>query len=91
MSERQAGLYWVKAYEDGIWEGLHWHGKWWADCSIGYEPPVVGPRIPTPDESAMVACACGDQFPPDSYGAGFMAANGGVCENCAMTEGGGDA
>ena len=27
-------------------------------------------------------CACGDQYPANSYGAGFMAANNGVCENC---------
>lgn len=38
----------------------------------------------------MVKCACGDRFPPDSYGAGFMDANGGVCENCAAAGGGGD-
>jgi len=27
-------------------------------------------------------CACGDAYPGDSFGAGFMAANNGVCENC---------
>ena len=62
MSERQAGLYWVKAYEDGISEGLHWHGKWWAGCSIGYEPPVVGPRLPAPTEPwQLVPALDGDE------------------------------
>lgn len=27
-------------------------------------------------------CACGDEYAANSYGAGFMAANNGVCENC---------
>lgn len=30
----------------------------------------------------FVACACGDEYQVNSYGAGFMAANNGVCENC---------
>ena len=29
-------------------------------------------------------CACGDVYPGDSFGAGFMAANNGVCENCSV-------
>ena len=33
-----------------------------------------------------VRCGCGDMYPPKSYGAGFIAANGGVCENCDMYE-----
>lgn len=43
-----------------------------------------------PGKESMATCACGDQFPPDSYGAGFMDANGGVCANCAAAEGGGE-
>lgn len=31
---------------------------------------------------AVVWCACGDGHPANSYGAGFMDANGGVCANC---------
>lgn len=46
------------------------------------------PCVRPGDEPEMAACACGDQFPPDSYGAGFMDANGGVCENCAAAGGG---
>lgn len=36
-----------------------------------------------------VSCGCGDMYRDDSYGAGFMAANNGVCENCdaAMSKG----
>ncbi|MDC8803880.1 hypothetical protein PRZ61_10580 [Halomonas pacifica] len=41
------------------------------------------------EDAPGVTCACGDTFPIDSYGAGFMAANGGVCENCDAAEGGG--
>lgn len=32
--------------------------------------------------SEIIWCACGDGYPANSYGAGFMDANGGVCENC---------
>lgn len=32
---------------------------------------------------AVIWCACGDGYPANSYGAGFMDANGGACENCA--------
>jgi hypothetical protein len=30
----------------------------------------------------IIWCECGDGYPANSYGAGFMDANGGVCENC---------
>ncbi|UVL42549.1 hypothetical protein LOY55_10790 [Pseudomonas sp. B21-040] len=33
-------------------------------------------------EPETVWCACGDGHAANSYGAGFMAANSGVCENC---------
>lgn len=36
-------------------------------------------HLPT-DE--LVWCACGDGFPPNSYGAGFMDAKNGVCWSC---------
>lgn len=36
----------------------------------------------------FVACACGDEYRIDSYDAGFMAANDGVCENCDAANGG---
>lgn len=31
-------------------------------------------------------CGCGDIYPSTSFGAGYMAANNGVCENCDVTE-----
>lgn len=31
-------------------------------------------------------CACGDIYPANSYGAGFMDGNNGVCENCDMAD-----
>lgn len=37
--------------------------------------------------ATYVTCACGDQYPITSFGAGFMAANNGVCENCWAAEG----
>lgn len=33
-------------------------------------------------------CACGDGYPVNSYGAGFMDANNGVCANCDAANGG---
>lgn len=30
----------------------------------------------------IIWCACGDGYPENSYGAGFMDANNGVCQNC---------
>ncbi|SDQ72239.1 hypothetical protein SAMN04490192_2899 [Pseudomonas lundensis] len=36
--------------------------------------------------SEIIWCECGDGYPANSYGAGFMAANGGVCENCDAAE-----
>ncbi|MBD1602354.1 hypothetical protein [Pseudomonas typographi] len=36
----------------------------------------------------MVWCACGDGYPVNSYGAGFMDANNGVCANCDAANGG---
>lgn len=35
----------------------------------------------------IIWCACGDGYPVNSYGAGFMAANGDVCENCDAANG----
>lgn len=39
-------------------------------------------RLPHDSRVDHVWCACGDGYPNDSYGAGFMAAAG-ECENCA--------
>lgn len=36
----------------------------------------------------IVWCACGDGHAANSYGAGFLAANNGVCENCEAAGGG---
>lgn len=84
------------------WEAGHWSGSRWSFMRTRQQSAsvaVAGTRIPTPDElitlretarlaedAPGVTCACGDMYPPDSYGAGFMAANGGVCENCAAAE-----
>jgi hypothetical protein len=39
-------------------------------------PPLIDPALTNSQ------CACGDEYAANSYGAGFMAANNGVCENC---------
>lgn len=31
-------------------------------------------------------CGCGDIYPSTSFGAGYMAANNGVCENCDVAK-----
>ncbi|QAY85381.1 hypothetical protein [Pseudomonas arsenicoxydans] len=44
----------------------------------------------TAPSSEVVWCACGDGHAANSYGAGFMAANNGVCENCDAATGKGE-
>lgn len=44
---------------------------------------VQAPSLPAAgSELTASQCACGDEYPANSYGAGFMAANNGICENC---------
>lgn len=52
--------------------------------SNGAKPAPAAPAAePAPsDDLTASRCACGDEYPAKSYGAGFMAANNGVCENC---------
>lgn len=38
----------------------------------------------------IIWCACGDGYPVNSYGAGFMDANNGVCANCDAALGQGE-
>ena len=47
------------------------------DCSKAPSLPAAGSADLTASQ-----CACGDEYPANSYGAGFMAANNGICENC---------
>lgn len=42
------------------------------------------------ETDAIVWCACGDGHAANSYGAGFMDANGGVCANCDAAMGKGE-
>ncbi|WP_017521997.1 hypothetical protein ACQCLI_18345 [Pseudomonas nitroreducens] len=46
---------------------------------IEVDCPDCAQPSPAPE---LVHCACGDAFPVNSYGAGFMDANNGVCQNC---------
>lgn len=55
MSERKAGWYWVKYLDDSDWVPGYYNaptGHWPEACSaiMDWEPAVIGPRIPTPDE-----------------------------------------
>jgi len=53
---------------------------------VGLVLSVIGDRrrnrLPHDSRPGHVWCACGDGYPADSYGAGFMDANNGICENC---------
>lgn len=44
-------------------------------------------RLP---DANLIWCACGDGFAANSYGAGFMDANNGVCANCDAAMGNGE-
>ena len=56
MSELKTGWYWVRhGHEQSTWEAAEWNGARWRlvgsdDMFSELEVPVVGPRIPTPDE-----------------------------------------
>ena len=60
-----------------------------AGAVIGCVNAVRAARKPKDgaDAGETVWCACGDGHAANSYGAGFMAANGGVCENCDAANG----
>ncbi|MDH0335138.1 hypothetical protein [Metapseudomonas otitidis] len=51
-----------------------WEG-WQAHAALSAPPAAV------PAELTNVRCMCGDEYPHDSYGAGFIAGSG-MCENC---------
>lgn len=56
-------------------------------CSVGVDYnnlcAAVRAALAQPSPApVLVHCACGDAFPVNSYGAGFMDANNGVCQNC---------
>jgi len=64
-------------------------------CSDGKKcgvPPSAGDDAYCVDcpnrlgDRQVVSCACGDSYPANSYGAGFIVANDGVCENCDAYE-----
>lgn len=42
------------------------------------------------DSDGLAWCACGDGYPANSWGAGFMDANNGVCANCDAAIGKGE-
>lgn len=54
------------------------------ECGTGMQvDPSAKPSKAQPSPAPeLVHCACGDAFPVNSYGAGFMDANNGVCQNC---------
>ena len=47
---------------------------------------LSAPPASVPAELTNVRCMCGDEYPHDSYGAGFIAGSG-MCENCAAAQG----
>ncbi|WP_240915626.1 hypothetical protein [Metapseudomonas otitidis] len=53
----------------------------------GTSPAALSaPPASVPAELTNVRCMCGDEYPHDSYGAGFIAGSG-MCENCAAAQG----
>jgi len=58
---------------DGYW--TPWH---LAD-QLKAENEALRKQMPSAE---IIWCACGDGYAANSYGAGFMDANGGVCANC---------
>ncbi len=52
------------------------------DMALAIQSAVAAaPRPPAAQERKTMACACGDEFPIDSYGAGFLDAKG-KCFGC---------
>lgn len=49
------------------------------------QPPEANPVELHQIKTAPVECACGDSYPADSFGAGFIAASG-KCPNCDAAE-----
>lgn len=81
-------VHWVPT-DDGL-RGHFSSPLYWRNFKLGDE--VVLYTAPTPPASEQqqavvlpeltnVRCVCGDEYPHDSYGAGFIAGSG-MCENC---------
>lgn len=68
-------------FEDLSEEDRHsrFRGAWSVLASVNSERRL---RLPHDSRVDMVWCACGDGYPAYSFGAGFIAANNGICENC---------
>ncbi|WP_165677430.1 hypothetical protein [Metapseudomonas otitidis] len=59
---------------DGPFNRYTW-AAWSARAALSAPPAAV------PAKLTNVRCMCGDEYPHDSYGAGFIAGSG-MCENC---------
>lgn len=64
---------------DGPFNRYTW-AAWSARAALSAPPAAV------PAELTNVRCMCGDEYPHNSYGAGFIAGFG-MCENCAAAQG----
>lgn len=69
----RAGRY-IQATIEAAWSA------WSARAALSAPPASV------PAELTNVRCMCGDEYPHDSYGAGFIAGSG-MCENCRAIRG----
>lgn len=59
---RKPGWYWVKYGKGNDWECKRYisDGRWAShDGVMTFEPDIVGPRIPTPDEKPPTPCPDG--------------------------------
>ena len=87
---------WHDPLADRLWQEVEALRAEVAGLRTGYEAyeqvnaelkaEVEGLRKLGPSKE-IIWCACGDGYPVNSYGAGFMAANGDVCENCDAANG----
>lgn len=87
--QKMAG--WFDPLSDRLWQEVEALQAEVAGLKTGYEAyervnaeleaEVEGLRKLGPSKE-IIWCSCGDGFPPNSYGAGFMDANNGVCWSC---------
>ena len=69
--------------------GLRTGYEAYEQVNAGLKAEVEGLRKSAPS-TEIIWCACGDGYAANSYGAGFMDANDGVCANCDAAMGKGE-
>ena len=95
--QKMAG--WFDPLADRLWQEVEALRAEIAGLKTGYEAyERVNAELKTEVEALrkdqpsaeVIWCACGDGYAANSYGAGFMDANSGVCWNCDAAMGRGE-